>query len=644
MNVKLKSVKLKNFLSFTDEQEIVFPSNGLLLLKGENGSGKTSILEAIVYALDYCSTPSTELQSFLSYEPLYVKLTLNLDDEDLVIERSPGNYLVHYQNQTHKNSEAINKIKQLLLLPEFIQFVTYRPQGQIGNFLTLKAGEKQEFLNSLLDLSKLENIIEKSADKIKDLISIIERKEQNEGDLVLQKARLNNSLLQNEVLDVFAKEEELEHCKNNLPQKNSVDISQIEKDILNLKSNPPTLSYDIPEMLKLENNKKELEKVLFDISNKIDPGMKRTYFLEINEIEKYFKNLPQKIQLLTDTKVNISSLEHNTCFTCEQPWINNKERLIELEKQAQIYLSEVNIETQNKYTQTKKIFQEELNKINDLETQQKDLKNQLHKLDLEITNKENLQKLKNQSLIKDHENKIKQLEQEKNNKISLNELEYKNQLQKVAILESEKKHWLFLKQEKKDKEVQLQKLNDDIDKLSNEIKGLTNNINLEKELQKCLKQDFVRLITEDTINLLNQYSNDILHSIPNGSSFNIMFDLSRLNKNGLIKKEINLKLFKHGKEIKRVSGGENCCINLATDLSISKIISLRGGKTFDYMIFDESFDGMSSQNKQFALQILKELSINRLIILVEHTGEIGEMCDKIIEVKNSGNGSVLISL
>ena len=90
MIIKLKSLELENFLSFTKKQSITFPEKGLLLLRGENGSGKSSLLEAIAYVLDYCSTPATELQSFLSEEPLRVKLILDIDGDDCVIERKSG--------------------------------------------------------------------------------------------------------------------------------------------------------------------------------------------------------------------------------------------------------------------------------------------------------------------------------------------------------------------------------------------------------------------------------------------------------------------------------------------------------------------------------------------------------------------------
>src|SRR3982751_1112557 len=46
-----RRVKLSGFLSYKDEQEIAFDESGLWMLSGLNGSGKSTIFDAVTYAL-----------------------------------------------------------------------------------------------------------------------------------------------------------------------------------------------------------------------------------------------------------------------------------------------------------------------------------------------------------------------------------------------------------------------------------------------------------------------------------------------------------------------------------------------------------------------------------------------------------------
>src|SRR3954469_7393989 len=46
-----RRVKLSGFLSYKDEQEIAFDGSALWMLSGLNGSGKSTIFDAVTYAL-----------------------------------------------------------------------------------------------------------------------------------------------------------------------------------------------------------------------------------------------------------------------------------------------------------------------------------------------------------------------------------------------------------------------------------------------------------------------------------------------------------------------------------------------------------------------------------------------------------------
>ena len=58
-------IKLAGFLSYKDEQEVVFTASPLWLLAGSNGSGKSSVFDAVTYALFGAHRGGTQLASEL---------------------------------------------------------------------------------------------------------------------------------------------------------------------------------------------------------------------------------------------------------------------------------------------------------------------------------------------------------------------------------------------------------------------------------------------------------------------------------------------------------------------------------------------------------------------------------------------------
>src|SRR3990167_6630862 len=84
----IKRVKLNNIRSYS-EQEIIFPQ-GSILLAGNIGSGKSSILLAIDFALFGLQKGNISGASLLRNDANkgFVELEFSLDDKNIIINRS----------------------------------------------------------------------------------------------------------------------------------------------------------------------------------------------------------------------------------------------------------------------------------------------------------------------------------------------------------------------------------------------------------------------------------------------------------------------------------------------------------------------------------------------------------------------------
>ena len=127
----IKRIKLHNIRSYED-CEIEFPE-GSVLLSGDIGAGKSSILLALEFTLFGLKTelPSNALLRKGKKEG-YVELKLNIDDKDIIIKRTlknnekrisqgSGYIIIDNKKEELSTEELKNRILKLLGYPEELQ-------------------------------------------------------------------------------------------------------------------------------------------------------------------------------------------------------------------------------------------------------------------------------------------------------------------------------------------------------------------------------------------------------------------------------------------------------------------------------------------------------------------------------------------
>jgi exonuclease SbcC len=207
----IKSLRLKNFGSFRDVY-IDFPTSGIFLISGKTGSGKSTILEAISFALfkriprygDSYSAPLRELPFKLSIDKN--KLSSSLVELDFFVNNDlykiKREWRYDYKNEEvkehnveiYKNDEPLavkvkavdNEILKILGFEatknayENFTKTVFLPQNQFDEFLiNSKPRERESILLDLFNLNFYYEIKEKVSTQFKELKNKIENLNNN---------------------------------------------------------------------------------------------------------------------------------------------------------------------------------------------------------------------------------------------------------------------------------------------------------------------------------------------------------------------------------------------------------------------------------------------------------------------------------
>ncbi len=626
--IKLKSLNLKNVGSFRQET-IVFPSNGLLLVNGENGSGKSTIFKAIAYCLDFLVDPASELRNWDSEEEMLAELTLTLNAQDLVIKRGMGVHTLEFGSIKTQGAETVKKIKELLLLPDFIANMSYRGQDEDGNFSKLKPSEKQDMLSDLLSLGDFEKLIESTEVTIAKLDFDLNKKIQEETLLfssaksLVESIDKTDELIQAIDIRAAALIEQIESKKLDTTH---IDSLVAQKRASKAALTPDTSSNDEIEaksaaLLAIKNSTLEYQQ-----KDKTSQIWQFKLQSEVNEVTSHVAKIP-KIQK------EIERLQKDECPRCLQPWSESSTALEKLESELESIegykedLLSLRRDQEEAYAEKEGIAA----KIKELTKAYQDAVQEVEAL--------KRKKDAGNFAFREHDQQIDALCNEKTyieRQFNTELKSLKNQLDALSQSRSQ----ITKSAEENTKKVE---------ELSSKLEGIA----VEKDLLKVKVQeqneiltatkDFLRLITEDTLKLISQESTKFVQNLPNAKSFYINFSTSKLNKNGKTKKEIVLQIFKNGKEVpfRRLSGGEKCSVHLATDLAVSQVLAMRTGKNLGWFILDESLNGQNQRNKKEALGMLKALSDHKLILIAEHTSETQEIFDQVLNVQKTETGSTV---
>jgi DNA repair exonuclease SbcCD ATPase subunit len=236
-----------------------------------------------------------------------------------------------------------------------------------------------------------------------------------------------------------------------------------------------------------------------------------------------------------------------------------------------------------------------------------------------------------------HEVEIKLLKDEESRALA----EFEAAKNKVLSFEESKKRF----EESLGKlKVQLSGYSGQLEKKNSELVLISEEIELATESKKAIKS-YLSASFEDALDSIGDTATRFIRSIPNMSTATIQFQGLKETKEGKVKEEVTCLISMDGEigiPIKSLSGGERSSTDLAIDLSVIKFIEERTGKGIDIFVLDEPFTGLDSKNILEALEMLKECSLDKRLLIVDHNPEASQSIENRLTVVRDGLTSKIV--
>lgn len=617
MIINFKRIKFSNFFSFK-YADIDLTNRGYTIVKGvnnnpidnsqSNGSGKSSIWEAISYALIGTTIRGVkDVVNNKGDDGTIVELEFDIDKDHYRVCRYKDTKefktdLKIYINGEDKSGKGIRDSEKLLA-----QYIPDLNAQLIGSVIVLGQGLPQRFTNNtpsgrkeiLEKLSKSDFMIEDLKNRINDRKQVLAKKLRDVEDTILTKKTRQESI-----------KDQVEATKNRL---NSMgDTVELDNKINDLKASLEVTS------VNLGNDKVKLDNLFTDLNNERSQysTISDRKSAEVNDVEsKYKQEIENQNELISTHKLKISSIKNeinriesikDVCPTCGQkipnvhkPDATNLKEDLTKEQEALDVLTEKldNVKTKKtleidaiskKYDSLK---EESYNRGNELRKSYDDLKRI-------IDDKQRL---------------------------------FDNDKNQLAKLESTRLSYDTLKND-------LIKTIDNLEQSARAIdEELLYNYNIKSDIEArqavvnkmftLATRDFRGLLLSNVINFIDQkakeyslevFGTDKLDFKLDGNNIDIMYD---------------------GKQIESLSGGEAKKVDIIIQFAIRDMLCKFLGFSCNILVADELFDACDRLGCQKIIDLISnKLCDIESVFIVTHHSDLNLPEDSIITVEKDENG------
>ena len=682
----VKSIKAQNFLSLKNF-ELNLENRGLLLLNGENldnpalnnnGAGKSSILESIVYAL-YGKTLRGLKGDAVIHRSVgkNMKVFLDLVDDDGSSYRI-ARYRKHDVNKNksllYKNGKDISPKSEAdfenyvsdLLQADYTTFTaSLLYSAESFKFATATDSEIKKTFDTMLGLDILRSACEVAKQRLR-----LKNLEQDKLETVI-------NVKENDLKNLLQKLDSLKQSNDNFKQENLNQIERTKQSLYSLKEKSELLEDELQELeenkvlfeenLKkseqiyqsrkddveqLEQLKNEFQKVK-DEKSKLESTVQKhqsnikNYKFQINFNKKLKTEKIEKFMELKLKRDNLFELIGTPCNLCGQPLTEESLESTRHEYSTQIKALQgeideldnfINEDTEN-INKTQEIVLEVLKEIKELKDKQdkfekvfeseSDLKARRDKAEVEVMRaNKRVYSITSDLKSKKSEIAMNNKTMEDLYKILDNLVEAKNPFEKT--LNEYTKEVSHLQEE-------IQELKENASKFSNSKKSL------EFWEQAFSNSGIKSYILDDITPFLNRRLNKYLNKLTSGQ-IEAVFSTTSTLKSGEQREKFSLSIVNKngGGDYVSNSAGERKRIDLSINLALQDLIASRSTKKLNIAVFDEVFDSLDENGVDGVISLLQELAQEKsTILVVSHNEYLKSFFTNVITVVKKCGFSML---
>lgn len=641
----IRGLKLRNFKSYPS-LDMRF-EDGTTIILGENGVGKSSILEAITYALFRKSTISQKELIRLGCKDMAVEMTFmekgniykvirsNGKSGSKLYQRNGDEFILLVEGVKETNN-AITSILNTNL-DSYLNAIYIR-QGQIVNLIEKSPSERKKLISKFLQIEDLEIVWSKMPKIINDYLlqlerleGILQQREQIRSSLQLDKETLKSlsselTRLNKNKLDC---QSELERVKEELKsfEKSKEEYISLKESLKSGERDVQRIDSEVKQLFIQQEGVHEIEVKVKELESLIGENGDRNYDEDISGFQSMIGLLEGEMKSLKKSLKDLDDVD-DRCPICQSPLPSERK-----EDLRSTYIYQI----KDKQEQIKN-NELELKDLIDKSKQFHNLQLKHAKLKAKLDEGVNLQGMideRNNMLIKIR----KKLQTDKDiiQTLNWNQEKYDRLMKEHDGIEKELQHHIektgILKGRIRTLSHNIQQYEEKLEsmkKVQAELENHKDYIHLLEECRQTYGKEGVQLdIRKQSREIIERNTNHFF------DKFNLDYSNIELDD------DYNINICRGDQSLtdSMISGGERVAVALALRMGITRTIA---GSGIDCMFLDEPTVHLDDVRVDELIGLFKGLTDIPQLIIVTHNPHLEVLADNVVRVCKRNGASSLV--